>query len=287
MRKTGVMFIRDGVLINRMHVNPVAFAFAYLSFVDVRCRAAISLESLINFGFEQSGFSAAEKMRLFNEQNGQALDQIDAAAAFYNTLATAAASHCTYFHGAVDLLADLHASGALNFITSAVEQEVLDAWAQTAQGSLIAPRFVEILGKRENFCKGKEHFEYVAGQCEHQRIFYVADAVSEIRTARQYADRFSLTPIGFAYAVSREQVLDAVSLVQDSFASLSDRAPNLLADVRIDPALLHLPDAAEVEKALTTAGASALAVGAAGNIMISLRRLFEEACLLTSVTPGS
>jgi phosphoglycolate phosphatase-like HAD superfamily hydrolase len=276
------MFIRDGVLINRMHVNPVAFAFAYLSFVDAERQAEISLAALINFGFEKSGLAASEKMRLFNEQHSPALEQIDAAATFYNTLATAAASHCTYFEGAVQLLEDLHAAGARNFITSAVEQDVLDAWAHTAQGTMIAPRLVEILGKRENFHKGREHFEYAASQCDHGRIYYVADAVSEIQVGRQYADQFKITPIGFAYAVSLEQVLDAVRLVQDSLATLSDQTANLPLDVRVDPALLHLPNAAEIEQALKTAGASTLAIGTAGDIMANLQKRFEEVQLLTT-----
>ncbi len=127
------MWIRDGVLVNRMHLNPVAFAFAFWLFTPPEKRSRITIERLINFGFTKSGFSCADKMFLFNQEHDNALSNVDAAAAFYNELATVAAESCSYFDGAVDLLAELQKVGAYSYITSAVEQEVLDKWAQSPQ----------------------------------------------------------------------------------------------------------------------------------------------------------
>lgn len=61
----------------------------------------------------------------------------DAAVKLYNALATEAACSASYFDGAIDALAWLKTCSASNFVTSAVEQEVLDAWATSSQGRLI------------------------------------------------------------------------------------------------------------------------------------------------------
>jgi hypothetical protein len=245
MRAVATMWIRDGVLVNRMHVNPVAFAFSYWFFVPPEKKRSISLESLINFGFAKSGVSCAEKMMLFNTECGALVEDIEAAASFYNVLATEAAKSCTYFEGAIQLLQDLRAAGAQNFITSAVEQSVLDDWAGSSQGSLIAPYLTEVLGKRLNFLKGANHFEYVASRVGGEPIYYVADAEFEISTAREYSSRYNLVPIGFGYAIQKQQVMDAVELVQKALSVCArNKAPEQTIDFDVDVnrELLLIPD---------------------------------------------
>jgi phosphoglycolate phosphatase-like HAD superfamily hydrolase len=295
MSKAAVMWIRDGVLVNRMHVNPVAFAFAYLLFMPgMRDKQEeISLEHLINFGFEKSGLSASEKMRLFAMEHGGASADLTLAASFYTRLATEAAAHCRYFDGAVQLMAALHETDVQNFITSAVEQNDLDAWAEAPQGVEIKPWLTEILGQRKDFAKGRDHFRYVANQCEHGRIYYVADAVSEIAAARKYAEDFNITPIGFAYVVRREQVLSAVELVQQALVAFQDSllqsaqigdelssSFQLLAETRVRPEALSLFDATAVELALNSAGANRVATGNEDKIMANLAEVFQELSLL-------
>jgi phosphoglycolate phosphatase-like HAD superfamily hydrolase len=287
------MWIRDGVLVNRMHVNPVAFAFSYFLFIAGRSQTEISLEQLINFGFEKSGLSASEKMQLFAQQHGGALENLAAAASFYNRLASAVAVHCRYFDGAVQLLAALHAAGVRNFITSAVEQSVLDDWIETPQGAAIRPWLTEILGKRQDFSKGRDHFQHVATLCGNGPIYCVADAVSEIAVARKYSDDFHITPTGFAYVVGREQVLTAVKQVQQSLVSLDDCRPQSaqisdewdsafrrLASAKVEADALSLLDASAIELSLKSAGASRLALGAEDKIMDCLREIFHEFALL-------
>lgn len=147
MSKNAVLWIRDGVLVNRMHINAVAFAASVWVFVAPERRPAI--ESLINFGFEKSGVSFAEKMRLYNLDLENILGDVDQAANFYNELTSEAAVHATLFEGAEALLQDLSQGGTSNCITSAVEQYVLEAWATSQQGSRIVPYLKEILGRRE------------------------------------------------------------------------------------------------------------------------------------------
>ena len=138
MSHIAVMWIRDGVLVDRMHINPVAFAFAVWAFTDPERRTNTTLEGLINFGFEKSGLSCADKMRLYNSERENVLMDVDAAAGYYNLLAAEAAASADYFNGAVELLRDLHEAEVQNFITSAVEQQVLDAWKSTEQGRMIS-----------------------------------------------------------------------------------------------------------------------------------------------------
>lgn len=151
MSNTAIMWIRDGVLVDRMHINPVAFAFAAWLFSPPERRQNTTLEALINFGFEKSGVSCADKMRLYNRQREDILTDVETAANYYNLLATEAATTANYFTGTTELLRDLLNAGVHNFITSAVEQDVLNTWSQSQQGLVVAPYFKEILGKRHNF----------------------------------------------------------------------------------------------------------------------------------------
>lgn len=239
--KTAVFWIRDGVLLERMHINPVAFAAASLAF------GRGSLTELVNFGFATSGLSAAEKMQLFNDRHGQAIDDISAASAFYNDIASLAGAHCRYFPG---LLALMERCPYLQFITSAVEQEVLDTWLDGPQGQLVAPYLTEVLGKRAQISKGRAHFAYVQERYAVERFIYIADAISEISSGRQLAEEFNIQTIGFANVIERRAVKEAWELLK-SIAVLPER----LCRLNLCEADLQLPNQDGLTAALQTAGA--------------------------------
>lgn len=279
------MWIRDGVLINRMPINAVAFAYAYFLSAPAAEQESLTVTSLVNFAFAQSGISCLEKMILRRSSEAATVHSIDepvasvfdfdAAVRLYNALATEAACSASYFDGAIETLAWLKTCRASNFITSAVEQEVLDAWAQSPQGRLICGRpglMTEILGRRPSFCKGRDHFKYVSdwlsGTVSHpepelvKTIYYVADAVSEIKQGRQYSSEFSIVPIGFAHHIDSAQVLTAAALVKASLEKLvasgaivvnSSSSSERLA---LDESQLELPSAAALEASLRQAGAA-------------------------------
>lgn len=283
-QSTAIMWIRDGVLVNRMHVNPVAFAFAYWMFTAPENRTRFSIETLINFGFTKSGFSCADKMFLFNQEHEGALENMEAAADYYNVIATKAANSCTYFDGIPELLADLKAAGAKSFITSAVEQKVLNDWAADTQGRAVSNTIEEILGKRENFLKGPDHFEYVERNIGAERIYYVADALSEIIIARANQDKYNLVPIGFSYFIRPEQVMDAVALVSDAVAADVAAQVPYAEIIPVNPALLQLPDEWQLAEQLRTAGAQHVVSGEAQEIVGNLRKYFETCGLLAPVS---
>ena len=281
------MWIRDGVLINRMPINAVAFAYAYYLSSSAAEQESLRLADLVNFAFAQSGISCLEKMTLMRsslDATVHSIDEpvapgfdLDVAARLYNVLATEAACSASYFDGAIETLAWLKTCRASNFITSAVEQEVLDAWAQSPQGRQICGRpglITEILGRRPNFCKGRDHFKYVSDWLSHtgfhpetelvKTIYYVADAVSEIKQGREFSAEFSIVPIGFAHHIDSAQVLIAASLVKASLEKLlasgaivvnfssSSSSERLI----LDESQLELPSAAALEANLREAGAS-------------------------------
>jgi phosphoglycolate phosphatase-like HAD superfamily hydrolase len=214
-KATAVFWIRDGVLIDRMPVNAVAFAVACLSHATIAPASQPPLASLINFAFQTSGISAADKMRRYNDQHERLVPDVEAAAQYYNELATAAGARCAYFDGVCELLKNLHEQHCvLNFITSAVEQSVLDEWLTSDQGKLIAPYLTETLGERgDNFRKGEPHFAYVKERFEVARIIYVADALSELTTGTQFAQQFNIINIGFANAPTATTIRHAFDLV--------------------------------------------------------------------------
>lgn len=279
MNGGAVLWIRDGVLVNRMHVNSVSFAVSYWVFAnqDRSRRHLLHLEDLVNFGFEKSGVSCAEKMAAFNRERADALacHDIEQAADFYNRLATLVANSCSYFKGALDLLKDLQASGARHFITSAVEQPLLDAWLQSEQGLQAAPYLTEVFGRRENFAKGRDHFAQVKKLLQPgQRIIYVADAVSEISTGSLNRDEFNLVPIGFASAITAENVLQAFDLVREALGDMvACEVSSNFVHQQLVPEKLVLPDAEHLELSLLGAGAEAVATGNCDQIIESLRDL--------------
>jgi hypothetical protein len=274
------MWIRDGVLVNRMHLNPVAFAFAYWLFTPPEKRSRITIERLINFGFTKSGFSCADKMFLFNQEHDNALSNVDAAAAFYNELATISAESCSYFEGAVDLLADLQKVGAYSYITSAVEQEVLDRWAQSPQGKMISASLMEILGRRQNFFKGTDHFEYVADTVKPDCIYYVADAVSELLTVLANKERFKIVSIGFSYCIDKPQVMEAVALVKTTLAGFPQSEIPYPDEIEVDESRLQVPQEYQLADSLRGAGADHVVGGDSHEIFANLRKYFTESGLL-------
>lgn len=280
MSGAAIMWIRDGVLVNRMHLNPVAFAFAYWFFTPPDRRSRLSIERLINFGFTKSGFSCADKIFLFNQENDDALTDVDAAANFYNELATIAAESCSYFEGAVELLDDLHKAGVYSYITSAVEQEVLDKWAQSPQGKMISPKLMEILGRRPNFFKGTDHFEYVSDTVKPDVIYYVADAVSELLTVLANKERFKIVSVGFSYCIDRPQVMEAVKLVKKTLAGFSLDTIPYFEDLDVDESKLQVPEEFQLADLLRGAGADHVAGGDANEIFANLRQYFVDKDLL-------
>jgi hypothetical protein len=284
-KQAAVMWIRDGVLINRMPINAVAFAYAYFLSASAAEQDSLNVNSLVNFAFAQSGISCLEKMTLWRSSLDATVHSIDelvapdfdfeAAVRLYNALATDAASSASYFDGAIETLTWLKTCRASNFITSAVEQDVLDAWAYSPQGRQICSRsgpITEILGRRPNFCKGRDHFQYVSEWLTKtsyrpesdliKTIYYVADAISEIKQGREFSAEFSIVPIGFAHHIDSAQVLAADSLVKASLEKLlasgvvSLDSSSLVERLSLDERQLELPSAAALEDSLRQAGAA-------------------------------
>lgn len=269
MQRTAMLWIRDGVLINRMPVNAVAFAVAALVHADPKQSEKTNLTALVNFAFETSGISCADKMRKFNAENFSLVSDVTAAADYYNLLASKTASECRYFDGACELIRDLRELGVLNFITSAVEQAVLDTWTETPQGKLLVPDLTEVLGKRSNnFNKGKDHFAFVRAQYGVERMFYVADAVAEISTGAQFSSEFNISPIGFAHVITKEKVRQAHALVMDAYLGCAcAKASSSRDGLALDEAGLFLPKQEALVKSLKHANAAHVVSGDAKQIM--------------------
>jgi phosphoglycolate phosphatase-like HAD superfamily hydrolase len=273
-KKTAVVWIRDGVLINRMHINPVAFAFASWLHVPPEYKSApFLLEELINFGFAKSGFSAKKKMELFNkEKRMEVIDITEKAVTDYNAIATEASLKADFFPGIVELLKELTDIGVLNFITSAVGQEVLDEWRKNdAKGKTISSYLTEILGARPNFAKGRDHFAHIAEKYDIGKIFYVADAVSEIETGSKFAEEFIIFPVGFAHVITVNDIMKGVELVRDAVKRLYGiDAP--FADSK----KLQSQNKTEVKTALKNAGAKKVVADGQKGIIEPLRKYLKK-----------
>lgn len=284
MPNTAVLWIRDGVLVDRMHINPVAFAFATWIFSTPELRKKTTIETLINFGFEKSGLSCAEKIRMYNSECEGIVANIEPAASYYNDLASVAAkSGANYFNGAIELLQDLKNRGVQNFITSAVEQDVLSEWYAGQQGREIAPYMCEVLGGRENFSKGRDHFEYVFG-LGNQTIYYVADAVNEIQTGAKYSRNYNILPVGFGNVISVDRVLEGVSHVKKALLSCGSEQGAIgdsLQDTLLDVTKIELLDRQAIQSSLIKAGAQSVVEGTNETIMPNLRQFFERQSLLS------
>lgn len=253
------MWIRDGVLIHRMHVNAVSFAAALSECMPERTYA---FEDLINFAFEKSGHSCAAKITFVNDENPGLLDQPSClyAETRYNALVAEAAENCSYFPGAIELLKKFHEAGIRNFITSAVDQRLLSDWLGTGQGREIEPFLSEVLGARPGFTKGEQHFKYV-NSLAVARILYIADARFEISTGGQYAQQYGVLPIGFANVITNDDIREALHMV----ASAGGRVPSVLSSDR-----LRLPGKEQLVKTLRDAGAAHVVSGSFDEIMRQL-----------------
>lgn len=151
----------------------------------------------------------------FAESTG-AEDNSEPVARLYNQLCNVAAAECRYFPGALALLKDLHLAGVKNFISSALDQEVLDLWLTSKQGLALAPYLDEALGKREAFEKGQDHFAQVSRltlPASEKDICYVADARQEILQALRCKASFKLLTVGFAHRLTREKFQLADELI--------------------------------------------------------------------------
>lgn len=275
-KNIGIVWIRDGVLIDRMWINPVAFAFA--SWEHIKCETPDLLEDLINFGFEKSGVSCTEKMRLFNKEKKNIIQNVEEATDDYNKIATKAAEKAEFFKGTIDLLKDLKNAGALNFITSAVNQELLDEWEKhDIKGQMISKYLTEILGTRLGFKKGKEHFDHIVKKYKVNKLYYVADAVSEIKTGKQYSNMYNIIPVGFANVITTANVIEGVNIVVDALKQLYKINVKYL---NLNQNKLRLPDENEIEKALENAGVYKIITKGKKGIMHSLREYFTEINLL-------
>lgn len=279
MLQTAVVWIRDGVLIDRMPINAAAFGCASWLFAPVQARKPGTLERLVNFAFEKSGFSCAAKMMMYNAQCENIISDVEAASGFYNVLAAAAGNLAEYFNGTIELLHELKLGGVRNFVSSAVEQSVLDEWLSGPQGSQIAELLTEAMGKRPRFAKGKDHFKHVS-ELGCNRIFYVADALSEVRTASAHSHEFNIYPIGFANEISIARVLSAISVVRNELSKLeADKRPPFsdeLLQLEIDSSKLICPDPQLNGRSLAAEGAVEVIEGDRENLMGNLRRYFDK-----------
>jgi phosphoglycolate phosphatase-like HAD superfamily hydrolase len=293
MSGLAILWIRDGVLVERMHVNPVAFAFAALSFAEEHANTP-AIEELIQFAFEKSGVSFAEKLQLYHQEVRPLVNRIEPAAKFYNLLATEAAKSCRPFPGAVELLAELKAHGTHNFITSAVEQDVIDTWASSSDGEPLAQQFTEVLGRRTNFSKGRDHFAYVFEKYKPEQIYLIADAPAEIKTGRELASEFPSFNVGFANLIDRAKVADGYTLVRKAWSTRNLRSATVLGGsdddsnrtgshagwkppLRVQLDRLNLPDTDEIVKDLIDSGADAIVTGDSSVLYRNLRGIFRTA----------
>jgi phosphoglycolate phosphatase-like HAD superfamily hydrolase len=288
MQSTAVFWIRDGVLVDRMHVNPVAFAVAALAYADPGIVEQTNITALVNFAFETSGISFAAKMNRFNHEHMPLVNDVAGAAAYYNNLAGEAAVHCHYFNGACALVRHLKEAGVYNFITSAVEQPVLDVWAHSRQGKKLAPHLTKVLGKRPNFEKGEQHFNHAREKYGVEKIYYVADAVAEIENGAKFSNQLNITTVGFAHVITAEKVRLAWKLVMDAQAKLgASTGPQGLKPVLVDEKqlaltehLLSLPDEGALTAMLKMANASSVVGGNADEIIGNLTNYFQTAGIL-------
>jgi len=246
------MWIRDGVL-DRLHINLVAFAFAYYLSLSAQGQGEIEITQLINFALANSGLSCSQKMNLFNAEVMNLLLDVEKATALYNDFSGQVGKSAHYFSGAIATLRYLKESGAENFITSAVAQELLDCWLRTAQGLEIAPSLAEVLGRRLDFVKGLDHFKYVSSRVAGQTIYYVADAPLEIEQAIRFDRQCNLVVIGFANHIDSAKIKSA----EDCLRTACGAASILIPPIALSR--LQLPELNEIKSALQTSGADFVA----------------------------
>lgn len=287
MQKTAVMWIRDGVLIERMHINAVSFAYAAVLSSNPAATNKQNLWSLIGYAFEKSGLSCAEKIALYNGPGEDTVSDPESTVRLYNVIATESAKEARYFDGAIQLLQDLKNGGSANFITSALEQELLDRWSTTLQGQQIANYLSAMLGKQGDFTKGQGHFQYVS-KLGYEKIYYVADAVFEISTGAKLSHEFNIVPIGFGNEIASDTIFEAVQIVSAALLrckdelGLSDHGESVMQELTTDLESLKskLVDPETDPDLLAKAGAQVVIKGEKTSLMRRLRQYFESQNLL-------
>lgn len=268
-------WIRDGVLVERMHVNPCAFALSYLALGE-KCAglplSAQSLTGLVQFAFDYSGISCRDKAALFAEKNNISLEEKDLLKLTdtYNDVAAAAAHSCRYFPGTVSLLTKLARAQCKNFITSAVAQPVLDKWLATPTGQEIAPQLYEVLGERPGFSKGQGHFKHISQIVAGEPIYYIADAPLEITQALPFHMSLGVETIAFANNIDNQKVQSGYQLARQACAQVGLADDTLRALEKIKPSEINLPDP---QIALRKAGAHHIVSGPADTIYKELEAL--------------
>jgi hypothetical protein len=139
---------------------------------------------------------------------------------------------------------------------------------------------MEILGRRPNFFKGTDHFEYVSDTVKPDVIYYVADAVSELLTVLANKERFKIVSVGFSYCIDKPQVMEAVSLVKKTVAGFPAESIPFFEELSVDENKLKVPEEYQLADSMRGAGADHVAGGDAGEIFSGLRRYFVQNGLL-------
>lgn len=250
-----ITWIRDGTLIDRMPENAAAFGAIVHQHFSIESGRNFSIEGAINWAFQHSGVSAAEKMRCLNESGLGRVEDVEEAARDYAVLAEELGAKVDYFEGAQALIVELAQKGFRQYITSAISQEILDEWAKTPQGSQIADH-VEMLGDGPKGKKGEGHFNWIREQGAG-RIYAVADAVAEIQAARAHAD----VAVGFAHVITPERVGEAFQKVRGE---------------TIETSRLKLPTEGELIEMLKRAGATHVVAGTRREMMGKLRAVLVQ-----------
>lgn len=265
-------WIRDGVLVERMHVNPCAFALSYLSLGEKLSGLplqASSLTDLVQFAFETSGLSCRDKGLAYAQHKQVTLSEqsLLKLTETYNDIAARAALSCRYFPGAVDLLQKLSQGGCKNFITSAVSQAFLNKWLETDAAKEISPYLYEVLGERAQMQKGQGHFRHIADIVKGEPIYYIADAPLEIAQALPLHLSLGVETIGFANQIDNAKIQDGFHIALAAALRSNLDQEFLHAVKHLQPAQINLPDA---RQSLQKAGAHHLVSAPADTIFAQL-----------------
>lgn len=242
--KVAVFWIKDGVILNAMAANAVAFGLAVR-----RIAPNEKLEELVNFYFDSSGLSTEDKMKLLNSRKGYEVIGAGQLKKFNNAFAGYKfKSRPRYNPGIPELLGELKRDyDVLNFVTSIADQKVLDEWMKEGKG----PGIDEALGTRsEEFKKGQVHFAYVGEKYNAAKMYLVADAPSEIRMGASLSPEFKINTVGYANPITPEMIVSAVK--------------ELAPGEKIEASGLKLPGYGKISQEMKEAGANAIVRDAAG-----------------------
>lgn len=251
--KVAVFWIKDGVILNAMAPNSVAFSLAVQKIAPKE-----KLEELVNFYFDASGLSTDEKVKLLNSKKGY---DVIGAGQFKNFNETFAAykakSGPKYNPGIPELIGELKRDyDVLNFVTSIADQKVLDDWMKNAGGDV---RIDEALGTRgADFRKGRAHFTHVREKYNAARMYLVADAPSEIKMGAS----LKIKTVGYANPTTPEMIASAVE--------------ELAPGEKIEASRLKLPGYEKISAEMKEAGADVIVRDAGG-----LKEYFRKELIVT------